>query len=62
MRDEMDGRIWTAHHDGLWQALDEGAARLGAMLRHIPLVAARQVILAAAAVGMTFLTLGGSVA
>ncbi len=37
MRDEMDARLWAAHHEGLTEAVDEGLkllraafARLGA--------------------------------
>jgi hypothetical protein len=28
MRDEMDGRLWVAHHDELSLSIDRGLARL----------------------------------
>lgn len=28
MRDEMDGRLWVAHHDELSLSIDRGVARL----------------------------------
>ena len=29
MRDEMDGRLWVAHHDELSLSIDRGLKRLG---------------------------------
>ncbi len=35
MRDEMDGRLWVAHHDELSLSIDRGLARLGRGLQRL---------------------------
>ena len=36
MRDEMDGRIWTAHHEQFSDAIDAVASKLRSLLTRIP--------------------------
>ena len=35
MRDEMDGRIWTAHHENFSRSIDNGLAAVGARLARV---------------------------
>lgn len=36
MRDEMDGRIWTAHHEQFSEALDGALASIRSALTRLP--------------------------
>jgi hypothetical protein len=36
MRDEIDGRIWVAHHDEFAQSIDEAFSRLRSALTRAP--------------------------
>lgn len=62
MRDQMDGRIWTAHHDQYSQAFDRGLAAIGRSLRAIPRVVPTQLLAAIGAISLSLLTIGGSIA
>lgn len=65
MRDEMDGRLWVAHHDQFSQSVDNGLAGIGAGLRLGGSTAMKlptQLFAILAASGMTLLTLAGTVA
>lgn len=65
MRDEMDARIWNAHHDQLSTSVGELADALAAGLRGTVRLAARipnQVFGIAVATAMTTLTLSATVA
>ena len=61
MRDEMDGRIWAAHHQQMSKSMENFLAALGGNLSAPP-AAAKHLIVGAASLGMALLTLGGSVA
>ena len=65
MRDELDGRIWNAHHDQFSEWIDGGVAALGARLRGSAPLARRappQLLAALAAVGLTLITFTASAA
>jgi hypothetical protein len=64
MRDEIDARIWAAHHDQFSVSLDAGFAAIAAGLRSLsrPRELSKQLLSAAGAFAMTLLTLSGSVA
>jgi hypothetical protein len=65
MRDEMDARIWNAHHEEFSRAMDGAIGALGVALR---LGASRavslpgQLLSLVAAFGITALTLAGTAA
>ena len=62
---EMDHRIWNEHHDQFSEWLDNalkaGAARLRNVLPQLAAIP-RQLLIGAAALGLTALTFGGSIA
>ena len=63
MRDEMDARMWNAHHDQFSEWVDSGVAAAAARLRKLGTLAFRvpgQLLAAVAAVGLTLLTFGAS--
>ena len=63
MRDEMDGRIWDAHHAAFSDSIEAALARAAQRLRESDLGAVPAQLLAAlAAVGLTLLTFTGSAA
>ena len=65
MRDEMDARIWNAHHHQFSEWIDGGVAALGVRLRGSALLASHtppQLVAALAAVGLTLITFTASVA
>lgn len=61
MRDELDGRMWVAHHDQFNQWVDGAIAGIGGALRlgSLPRLPA-QLLSVAAAVGLTALTFGAA--
>lgn len=63
MRDEIDARIFTAHHDQFARLIDDVIGAFTPVQTPTGLGAfGRQVLIATAAVAMSLLTLGGSVA
>jgi hypothetical protein len=58
MRDEMDARVWNAHHDQFSKSIDAGLARLAGSVPAVP----RQLVAGAAAFGLALLTVGVSIA
>ncbi len=63
MRDEIDARIWAAHHEEFSASLDAGLAAIAAGLRSLSLrELPKQLLSAAGAFVMTWLTLSGSIA
>ena len=63
MRDEMDGRLWNAHHAAFSDSIDAAFAGAAQRIRSIGLGAVPAQLLAAlAAVGLTLLTFTGSAA
>ena len=64
MRDEIDGRIWAAHHEEFSASIDAAIAELGAKARRLLSLrneAANQLFAFAAAFGITALTFTTSV-
>jgi hypothetical protein len=65
MRDEMDGRIWTAHHDQFSVSIDNGLGAIGGAIRlglsSLPKLPA-QLMSGVAAFSITLLTLGAMAA
>ena len=62
MRDQMDAMMWNAHHDQFSEWVDGGVRRLAARLSHVS--SARlpgQLVAAVAALGLTLVTVGGSI-
>ena len=63
MRDEMDGRLWDAHHAAFSDSIDAAIAGAAQRLGRIDAGAVPAQLLAAlAAVGLTLLTFTGSAA
>ena len=64
MRDEIDGRIWTAHHEEFSASVDAAIAELGAKVRRLLALrngVANQLLSFAAAFTITALTFTTSV-
>lgn len=61
MRDEIDSRMWVAHHDQFNQWVDDSVAALRRRLGGIS-DQTRPLLMMVAAAGMTLLTFGASVA
>ena len=64
MRDEMDARIWAAHHDQFSTSIEAGARALAHRLGRIELGRgfAGQLLAALLASSFTLVTLGASIA
>lgn len=64
MRDEIDARVWAAHHDRFSASIEAGARALARTLGGIELGRglAGQLIAALLATSLTLVTLGASVA
>lgn len=64
MRDEIDARLWTAHHDSFSAAIGEGARALARRLGTVRLGhgATDQLLAAMLATSLTLITLGASIA
>ncbi len=58
MRDEMDGRIWTAHHHSFSRSVGTGLSDLSGKARRIPLVQARLLLVGIGSLGLAWLSTG----
>lgn len=64
MRDEMDARLWTNHHESFSRSVNEGFRALQRKLRnHAPAKgAAGQLIAVVLAASFSLITIGGTLA